>query len=878
MSAADGEEHSFRSATEAFNDKFYERAEGQFGAFTTNFPTSTNWSRAVLFQAQARHLQKQYDGAIELLKAHQGKAGTLADQYALTLGEALSGKGEPTAAAEQYSRILKEFPNSPLRLQAAYHQALSRYEQKNFAGTIELLLPGESDFKKLSAAVPQDRFSFAGNLLLADALLAAGRVPEARDVATALPNIGERPEWQWERFDMLARVELAGTNTPAAVTYLTNAAAAALTAQQPRLQAQSINLEAEAYRKMGQAGNAITAYEKIASNEALPIDQRRLAVLKTVELLSGSGDVINAIRRLETYLSGMTNDPAADLLKVKAGELWIEQARNLGRTGNRMEIAVAGVTNALAQARGHLNGVIVQFTNSTHVGRAWLNLGWTFWEEGLLLEQSSKVQESETAFRTASEKLTRSDDQALAIFKRADSQMYLGQDAAAATNYLRVLKEYADLSQVKNALFNKAHAQLIRAYLQVGEVGAAESALAELRAAFPKSPETEESLFRVAQAAMGNGNTEKARTLLQEFLKEYPLSPLAGEVRFAEARTYSAEGDFKSALERHETWLQSHTNHRLRAEVEFQRGMLLDKAGQTTNALEAFTNFAARYATSVLAPAAQMWVADHYLSLEQLPRAELNYQRVFQNTNWANSSLAYQSRMMAARTAFRRQGYNDARSYLTTLLNDPKCPPELKPEAWYALGDIFLEEPITGSTNALHNFTQAAVVFERVATQYPTNTIALLATARKGDCYFQIAAHTNYADSYIVASNAYSTVLRSKAELPIKVRNQAEFGLARVLERMADGKPESERAALRKGALNHFLNIIYGEAAEGQKADPFYLKLAGREAGRLAEELGDVEAAIQLYQRLSEEAPAAKSLWESRITLLQNGKERKSRL
>ena len=74
------------------------------------------------------------------------------------------------------------------------------------------------------------------------------------------------------------------------------------------------------------------------------------------------------------------------------------------------------------------------------------------------------------------------------------------------------------------------------------------------------------------------------------------------------------------------------------------------------------------------------------------------------------------------------------------------------------------------------------------------------------------------------------------------------------------------------------MNIVYGDGVEGEKADPVYLKLAGREAGRLAEEMGESDAAIELYKRLSKSAPAAKSLWESRITLLENGKTRRETL
>ena len=872
--AVEGEDAAFQSAAQALRDKFYERAEDQFGAFLTNFPSSTNLSRAILFQAQARHSQKKHDAAIELLRANIAKAGPIADEYALTWADALSAKGDHPGAAEQYARILKEFPQSPLRLQAAYLQALSFYQQKIYDRTIELLAPAESEFKKLAANAPQDRFSFAGNLLLADALLTSGKLAEAKEVAVALPAIQDRPDSQWEKLDALARIELAGTNTQAALNLITNAAAVAQQAQRPRLQAQSLNLEAELYRKAGQTTNAVSSYERIAAMEALPLDQRRLAVLKAVELLSADGDHTSAIGRLESYLRGMTNEPAADLLSLKAGELWMDLAKGLIRSGKTSGAAFTGITNAFVKARGHLNTILTQFTNSTHLGRAHFHLGWSYWEEASLTGEAATFRQAENAFRTAAEKLARSNEQGVAIFKLGDAQLTLRETKPAITNYTRLLREFGDLPDVKRTVFDNAYAQLVRANIELGDLAAAEAFLVELRANFPTGEATEEAIHNFAHALMNNGDVQKARGLFQEFIAQFPASALAPEVRFAEARTFGREGNFSVAIEKYGAWLQSHTNHHLRAEVEFQKGVLLDKAGQTTNAFSVFTNFVVNYPMSPLAPAAQMWVADYFLSQEQLLRAEQSYQRVFQNTNWSALPIAYESRMMAARTAFRRQGYADARSYLTTLVNDPKCPADLKPEAWFALGDIFMEEPITGSTNALHNFIQAAAVFERIATQFSTNEIALLATAKKGDCYFQMASHTNYIESYTIASNAYATVLSSRANVSAKVRNQAEFGLARVLERMADGKAEKDRNALRKSALNHYLNIVYGDAESPRKSDPFYMKLAGREAGRLSEDLGEREAAIELYKRLSEVVPAAKSLWQSRLAALRSIEEK----
>jgi TolA-binding protein len=877
--AAEGETDLLNAATKAFKDKFYKNAEEQFASFAAKFPASTNLAAAILYQAQARHFQKEDDGAIELLRTHLGKAGALADQYVFTWADALSAKGEHSAAAAQYERLLKDFPNSPLRLQAAYLQAFSYYQLKDYAKVIELLRNPQSDFQKLANAAPQERFSFAGALLLAEALLATGQIDEARKVATALNAPADRPEWQWEKLDQLARIEAAGPNPSAALPHFTNAVAAAEAAQRPRLQAQSWNLAAEVYRKLGQTNNAVTAYDKIATVESLPIDQRRLAVLKAVELFSLSGEVTNAIRRIETYLTGTTNEPAADLLHVKAGELWIEKFRALARNGKASASDLSEATNSLAQARTHLNIVIGQYTNSTHLGRAWLNLGWSLWEEGTLLNRPSQMQESMTAFRMAAEKLTRSDDQALAYFKLADAQLYLKDFKGAVANYSTILKNYNDLPQVKNALLDKTYAQLIRASIELDNFQAAKEYLTELRQNFPNAPLTDESLYLYGQAVAEKGDAREARSVFQDFITNYPSSPRLPEVRFAEARTYAIEGESATAIQKHEQWLASYTNHVLRPQVEFQRGVLLDKAGQATNALALFSQFVTKYPTDPLAPAAQTWIADYYHGQQQWLLAEQNYQRVFQNTNWVGTRLAYEARMMAARTAFKRQVYSDARSYLTNLVNDPKCPLDIQPKAWFALGDLFVEEPITGSTNAVQNFINAAAVFDRITNQFSSNIISVLALARKGDCYYQLGSLTNYQGSYSIASNAYSAVLNSKMPgIEAGTYNQAEFGLALVLQRMAEGKTGAERETLLQAALDHLLNIVYEKDRKEEAPDRYYLTLAGKEAGRLAESMGNTDAAIQLYKRLSQEAPSLKSMWQTRITLLENTREQKASL
>src|SRR5262249_39242414 len=147
----------------------------------------------------------------------------------------------------------------------------------------------------------------------------------------------------------------------------------------------------------------------------------------------------------------------------------------------------------------------------THLGRAWLNLGWCSWEEGTALDRPGRIQESEAAFRNAAAKLTRSDDQALALFKTGDAELFLKNASAARSNYLAVVRNYTDLPQVRNALLDKAYQQLVRSCLQLKDFSAAGGYLAEFRKDFPNNPLTEEALFQFGQALANDGQAVEAR-------------------------------------------------------------------------------------------------------------------------------------------------------------------------------------------------------------------------------------------------------------------------------------------------------------------------------------------------------------------------------
>lgn len=857
--AADPEAEAFDRAAGAFNTKFYERAESDFEKFIVEFPNSTNRARAVLFQAQSRHFLKKYDEAVGLLDQNLAQAGPFADEYVFWKGEALKEKGDHAGAAAAFAKVVSDFPESPLRLEASVKQALAAYRQNEVPKTIELLSASEGNFAKLAGPALTNTHAIHGILLLAEAYLATNRLDDARSALEKIPALPESPDLDWERYFLLGRAGLASTNAEMALPPLTNAIAIAQKAQRPMRLEQALNLEAEVYRKLNQPAQAVASYQKISSGEIIPQDQRRLALLKAVEILSAENQLTNAIGRIEAYLAANPQEPSADLLRVKAGELWVAEFQNRNKNGG---LDRTTVTNMLGAARGHFQQVITQFTNSPHLGKAYLNLGWSLWEEAQALSSTNRMQESQTAFENAIEKLTRS-EQAMARYKLGDTLFALKQFPAAATNYAFVIENYADLPQARSGLFDRAYRQLVLTFIELNNLDEAAKYLAELRQAFPNSSRTEEALFVYGRGLAAAGRHGAAREMFEDFTGTYPQSSVVPEVRFAIAKSFATEGKWDEAIGVHQDWLGAYTNHFLLPQVHFDRALLHHLAGNTTNAFNLFTNFVTQFSTNPLAPVAQNWVADFFAEQERWAVAEQNYQRVFQNTNWAGTPVAYHARKMAAQMAFLRQGYSDARSYLTNLINDPNCPPDLKPEAWFILGDVIIEQPITGSTNKLFNYMEASNVYDQITKQYPSNRLAILAWGKRGDCHLQLASQ--FPESYGHATNSYLMVLQlKKPDTPVAVLNQAEVGLGKVYESMAENRKGGEREALLKQSLRHYLNVVYSDAP-----DPAFLKIAGSSAGRVAETLGEREAALELYRRLLKDLPALKTTWDSRIAALE---------
>ncbi|HUS36149.1 MAG TPA: tetratricopeptide repeat protein [Verrucomicrobiae bacterium] len=859
FAAEAGEAEAFAAAAKASQDGFHERAEKEWAEFLRQFPKSERANEGALAQAQARYHLKQYPAALEILNARAAQAGPLADQYQFWRGQVELDSTNYGDAEQAFADLLKSQTNSPLRLNASVAQAQSRFRRDDFGGVVELLAATNTAFQIAARDSTNTGQIARGYLMLAEAQLRRNDLAGAGAALQALAAKQLSPELAWERWQLLARLEFAGATPQLALPALTNAATQARAAGKPLLLAQTFNLQADVFRKLNQPTRAAQAYEAIVSAEAMPPEQKRIGLLREVELYASQNAFTNAAARIALYLNQNTNDTSADLLTIKAGEFLLEAFRQHTNS--------AAATNLLADARSYFDAAIQRYTNSPLIGKAWLDRGWALWEEHLATGNGQQLLDSQAAFQSAAEKLPPGDEQAQARFKIADAQFQQSLFGAAATNYQAVLSLSSNSSSVRSNLVSQAAEQLIRCHLAQTNFASAETALQQASGLFPASENVRASWILVGKSMAGFGQVEEARALLKEFPTKFPDSALRSEAELAHAKTFALEEKWPEAIDLYTRWTTNHATHPSIAQAEFERAWLHFKAGQETNAFQLFTNFVARFPTNSLSAQAQNWIADYFFNREQWNIAELNYQRVFQDTNWNAGDLECQARIMAARTAFFRQNYGDARSYLTNILQ-AACSPTIVADALFELGDVLIEQRApANSTNALENFKEALAAFNRITRMGATNRLEPLAWGKIGDCHLQLA--TQFPESYEQATNAYQKVLDSKrTDVPMAARNQAEVGIGLTLERMAEIRPK-DRMELLKAALDRNLNVAYSS-----KADPHWRKRAAQAAGRIAEALEpNGTTARALYNRFIQELPAMRSTWEAKLAKLraQNG-------
>jgi TolA-binding protein len=816
------EGRDFAAAVSAFQDGMWNRAETEFGQFKNFYPNSSDAPLAVLLEAQAQFKQGEFTNSIALLKDTNNfaKAGNLADQYVYWTGEAQFTNQNYSAAADTFVSLARHFPGSPLQLRSVVEAAAADVQLADWQKISVLLEDTNGVFQRAAQMDPANELVSRGRLLLAQAKFAQKDFGGGLAVLTSLNSQTLAPELDWQRAYLLYQNRDAAGDFDGALAATVNLLQIAPAGKDAALHAESVAMHAGALEKSGRADEAIAAYQENLTNSA-PVAQQRQAVLKIAELAIAQKEIPIATNALENFLAQFPDSPAADVVVLTLGELHLK---------NYVAQPLVA-TNDLAEAQARFDQLIGAFTNSPLLGKAFLDRGWSFWI-------TQKFPESLGDFQMAAENLPFSEDLAVAKFKLGDALFAQNDFAGARTNYESVVDDFTNFPAVGESLGAQALYQLLRACLELNDVGGASNSLARILQVYPASGLADNSILLVGEGLTDLNQPTNALALFGKFKEKFPGSSQLPEVELAMARAYELERDWPSAIGVYEGWMEHFgTNAVLLPQVEYARAWANFQAGNETNAFQLFTNFIAQFSANPLAPVAQWWVGDHFFRAGDFVEAERNYKYVFQN--WPDSKLDYPAKIMAGRAAMGRGGYQDAIGYFTSLTADTNCPPDCDAQALFAYGSTLTLMESTNASDPLANFKQAVVVFKLICQTYPSSEQAALAQGEIGECYFQSA-------NYVEATNAYAQVIASP-QADISARSQAQIGMGLALEKMAALATGGDQTNLLQQALNDCYLKVFDtwtgkNLRDGETADPFWVKSAGLHALPLIEMLGAGDA------------------------------------
>jgi TolA-binding protein len=843
LEAANAEDRAFNTASESFNLTAYPKAEREFGEFVQKFPASSRISEAILFQSEARLAQSNYDGAIQLLSSHQKDAGTNADAYVFWLGEAFGRKGDQLGAIQNFGKLLSDFPRSSLRLETVIHQATALSRVGEWPRIISLLQQTNGIFQSVAATNRGSDLVLKGFLLLSEAQLNEGRLPEAEQTLRPFQNglLNPTNAWQWQY--LFCRVQLAEGKKEEALAGTSNLLAMAGNALEPALQAESISFQASLLENLGRIDAAIFAYTNNL-RAAVPAERQRQALLKVTELSLKQGHLENAAQMLQRFLTQNPDAALADRGWLALGELRLREYVEASGTN----LAVS--TNFLLEAQKAFETLVAKHPESDASAKGCLDLGWCRW-------LANEFEGSREAFECALKRLPHSADQAVAQYKLGDVLFRQNDFQRAITNYTMVVENYKDLVEAQTNLCEPALYQIVRAGLAANDMSSVTNALAKVLSRYPNSYRTRGAILIAGQAVSRKGDAVEARNIFAEFLKQTTNTQMRAEVELAVGRTYEQERAWAKAAEIYETWITTFTNHGSLPEAEYRLAWATAQTGDETNALKRFTNFVARFPKHELTPQAQWWVADYHYNHGEYSRAENDYQLLA--GNWPGTGMAYEARMQAGRAAFRHYGWADAADYFRNLYNETNCPLDLRYHALFALGSVYMSQD---STNKTSDYVEAIKTFDQICQAYGTNRLGALAWGEKASCYLQWAQAPFQLTN---AVDAFQKVLEAPAA-DVTAKSIAKVGIGVVLERQAGQSPASEQPLLLQRALDHYLDVLSrADLKEGERPDLFWIKESGLKAVRLATDMQQWSVAEHVCERLLDLLPQLRPSLEERI-------------
>lgn len=835
---APDEQRDFNAAAKAFEDQLqnFGLAERHFASFLDNWPESKLRHAAIVYLSRCHYQRDTFAQAIRLLEANLQTAGAWGDQFRYWIGECHFAAGRFDQAALAYANLLILHKDSPLRFRAAYNEALSRRREGHFSDTISLLTNPAGAFRQSAELFPKDPLNWSGQLLLAEARVETNNPEGTKDALNSLKSWELNQEQKWQRQYLLCRLNLLSGDPESALTSTTNLVKLADATGLSTARARTFHLQSGILEQLDRVDDAVNVLTNNLT-QSTPSDLRREALLKVVDLNIGRGQLTNAISTLDNFQRVHTNDAALPLALRTVGELRLRQYHLLPATNRSSSFA----TNLLTHAVDSLS--LAQQKSGSRIGRSKYYRGWCHWH-------LKNWQAAAKDFESATENLPLSERHAIAMFKLGECHLQADAPTNAVNTLDRLVDYYRHSGRLREGLLDHALYKLMRAAVRIGDITRAEESVQHILSWYPESYFSDRSLLFFGQAINSLGDPQEARLAFEDLLERFPNSKLAPQVQIAIARTHEHERNWSSAAFQLLNWARRFPTNSLLPDVEYERAWLTYQSGAPDQAFQLYTNFITKFPQHTNAPLAEKWVADYFFNVGNYVRAQERYQLLYENPNWQNTRIQYESRLAAGRAALAGGLINEATNTFIRLAQDTSCPIDLKPEVLFALGDSL-------GRNQMHG--QAINAYSRITRDHSNHRLAPYAFGKIGNSHLQLSrpdqARSDDQARLDLAIAAYESAMKHPLA-ESSARTLAEFGLGEVKVRKREFPT----------AINHYTNILYRRnLRENEPADFHVIRESGFALARLLEDQRSYREAIRIYERLINEFPSLKPILSPRI-------------
>lgn len=347
-------------------------------------------------------------------------------------------------------------------------------------------------------------------------------------------------------------------------------------------------------------------------------------------------------------------------------------------------------------------------------------------------------------------------------------------DAAAITEFRRLLDSYPDGDHAVRALYTMADAEY-----NVGNIDASLAAYRQVISRYPSHPLAIEAAKSLQLALMGMGDTDGALAVADEVIEANPSSAMAEEFRFKKAEIFYSGKNYASAASELQAYLQKHPGSERADEATYLLGKSYLTMDDLQLATSTFKELERKFPHSGFVSASKLELAQYYDAHANATSADSLYALIARDhasdtavasqagferatiTRMRGDSIAAvgqyrhvadrypgtefgdQSRYQIAQY-FRKNRRSDSAREELAILARTTTDPMISANAYYEMGDLFARDK---------QWSEAIPLFERVRNEYAGYedwyTLSLIAL---GGCYEQIADLVKAKEVYGIVS------------------------------------------------------------------------------------------------------------------------------